>query len=188
MLEYTVLGLVIEKPSYGYEIYERFERRFGHLVDGGSQSNIYAILKRLQSEAMIEQTDAAVASVSEGRPRIYYRATGSGASTFRGWLAERMRDDRERSELLSRLAATGMRRVDAMLEVIDRYEEECLQEARRTARPEREGSSVAPEWEAELMEDLLLEERRRSIAAQLSWIEYARDRVRAYASQRFPGA
>lgn len=183
LVDYTVLSLLIEKPSYGYEIRERFERRFGDLVGGSSQSNVYAVLKRLQREAMIEQTGVERAQGSEGRPRIYYRVTGTGAGMFRGWLAERLRDDRERSELLSRLAATGMRRVDAMLDVIDRYEQECVQEAQRAAQRAAESEREAPAVDraTKLIEDLIAEERRRSIAAQVGWIDYARSRIRAYA-------
>jgi DNA-binding PadR family transcriptional regulator len=186
LVDYTVLGLLIEKPSYGYEIYDRYERRFEDLVGESSLSNIYAVLKRLQREAMIEQTAVEVATGSEGRPRIYYRVTGAGAGFFRGWLAERMRDDRGRSELLSRLAATGMRQVDAMLEVMDRYEEECMKEAQRATTPGHDESPSADQ-EVELIKDLMAEERRRSIAAQIDWIDYARSRVRAYAAKRFPG-
>ena len=185
LLDYTVLSLLIEKPSYGYEIRERFERRFGDLMGGTSQSNIYAVLKRLQREAMIEQIAVETAQGSEGRPRIYYRATGAGGGMFRGWLAKRLRDDQERSELLSRLAATGMRRVEAMLDVIDRYEQECVQEAQRAAQRaaelERVGYSRAVDPGAELIEDLIAEERRRSVAARLDWIDYARSRIRAHA-------
>lgn len=181
LVDYTVLGLLIEKPSYGYEVSERLERRFGDLVEGSSQSNIYAVLKRLEREAMIERTGIEVASGTEGRPRIYFRATGNGAGLFRGWLAERMRDDQGRSELLRRLVALGVRRVDAMLEVIDRYEQECM-EAQRAVKPEQEGSSPTADRETELIKDLLAEERRRTLAAQVGWADYARSRVRAYGS------
>lgn len=180
LLDHTVLALLIEKPSYGYEIYERFERRFEDLVGGSCQSNIYAVLRRLEREAKIEQIDVEVARGSVGRPRTYYRATGAGAELHRRWLAERIRDDKGHSELLSRLAATGMRGVDAMLDVINRYERECREEMQHAVRPQQASSRAADRGTA-LIEDLIAEERRRSIAAQLGWIDYARSRIRAYA-------
>jgi DNA-binding PadR family transcriptional regulator len=47
LIDHAVLALVIERPSYGYELYERFGRRFGEFLPA-SQGNVYDALKRLE--------------------------------------------------------------------------------------------------------------------------------------------
>ena len=54
----AVLGLVIEKPSHGYEIGQRFERRFGGFLSVG-RSSIYAALG---------SPDGGCADREDGRP------------------------------------------------------------------------------------------------------------------------
>jgi DNA-binding PadR family transcriptional regulator len=172
-LDYSVLGLVIERPSYGYELSGRFDRRFGGLIEA-SQAGIYKVLQRLQAEMLIERAQATVAT-SEGRPRIHYRATSAGTSAYPVWLAKRIRDGGERSELLIRLAATGIGQVEGMLEVLARYEQECMEEIRSQVAS---GDAIDPA--GELFADLIAEERRQSTLAQLRWVTFARERIRAY--------
>jgi DNA-binding PadR family transcriptional regulator len=180
-LDHVVLGLVIDKPSYGYEIFERFDRRFGAFMPA-STSGIYKVLGRLEDEGLIERLEPKVPTRLEGRPRINYRATKPGASRYRAWLADRIRESPERAELLARLGSAVTRRPAAIVEVINAYERECLQEAMTAAslKPARSQSDPV----SGLMEDLIVEEQRRSIAAQIAWVAYARERIAVYAKDR----
>src|SRR5277367_4210446 len=93
----AVLGLVIEKPSHGYEIGQRFERRFGGFLSVG-RSSIYAALGTLMGAALIEKMSARSATgVSRGaKAGASYRATAGGARAYRALLAERLRSDPQR--------------------------------------------------------------------------------------------
>ena len=104
LIDYAVLSLVIERPSYGYRMREEFEQRFGGFLSL-SQSNLYDSLKRLEGQGYIEVSSQ---GGSRGRPRINYRSTAAGVAAYRAWLADRLRDDPQRLELLSRLASTGI--------------------------------------------------------------------------------
>ncbi len=65
----AVLGLVIEKPSHGYEIGQRFERRFGGFLSVG-RSSIYAALASLMEAALIEKMSGrSTTGVSRGARR-----------------------------------------------------------------------------------------------------------------------
>ncbi len=173
LIDFAVLSLVIERPSYGYRMSEEFDRRFGGFLSL-SQSNLYDVLKRLEGEGYIE---VASQGGTRGRPRINYQSTAAGTTAYRAWLAERMRDDPQRLGLLSRLASTGLGHGEAMRDVIDRYAEECLAEARELeTRPARDATAAAVGL-SELIEDLMAEERRRVVAARLGWIAYARGRI-----------
>ena len=186
-MKWTVLGLLIERPSYGYEIAQRFDRRFGDFIQA-STSNIYATLDRLEREQLIEPLRAEESlETSKRQPKVSYRATGKGASGYREWLAERLQENPQRTGLLSRLATTGVLGIEAMLDVIDRYEEQCLQVARRAGTPhtgpkplgESEEGLLQADRAGELMQRLIAEEQRLSIEAQLRWIAYARSEIRS---------
>ncbi len=170
----AVLGLVIEKPSHGYEIGQRFERRFGGFLRVG-RSSIYAALGTLLEAALIEKMAArSTTGVSRGaKAGACYRATAAGARAYRAWLAERLRSDPQRVEMLGRMMLAGVHSVDAALDFIARYERECIREAQELARP---GAATVSEDDGvgDLVERLLIEERRRMIDAQLAWINYAR--------------
>jgi DNA-binding PadR family transcriptional regulator len=181
-VNWAVLGLVIEKPSYGYEIGQRFDRRFGEFLPV-SISNIYAALDRLEKAALIESLQTEPTPTLRRQPRVHYRATGPGTHAYRGWLAERIRDDPQRSGLLGRLAVTGVQGREAMLEVIDRYAQECLQESTRMSLSDRAESAAGADSLAGLMGRLLAEEQRLSIGAQLQWIAYARREIEDYTGE-----
>jgi DNA-binding PadR family transcriptional regulator len=175
----AVLGLVIEKPSHGYEIGQRFERRFGGFLSVG-RSSIYAALGTLMEASLIEKMSTrSTTGVSRGaKAGAPYRATAGGARAYRAWLAERLRNDPQRVEMLGRMMLAGVHSVDAALDFIARYERECIHEAQELERP---SSGVAAEEDgvSDLVERLLIEERRRMIDAQLAWITYARAELRA---------
>jgi DNA-binding PadR family transcriptional regulator len=174
LVDYAVLVLLIERSSYGYELYERFDRRFGNFLPT-SQGNVYDALKRMEREGYVE-----VASVggSRGRPRIYHGATEKGLVAYRSWLVERLRDDPRRLELFSRLASAGLRDSKAASGVLDLYEEEAAREARRIEPPNSDVTSRDPM--GELLGELLVEQQRRVAAAQLEWVAYARSRIDAW--------
>jgi len=164
LIDSIVLALVVEKPSYGYELHERFERRFGKFLST-SQANVYDALGRLEEDEYVE---VAGHSGARGRPRVNFQATAKGVEIHLSWLAERLREDPQRLALLSRLASTSLRRPDAMLSVIDSFIEECSLEARQIAMPA---------CEDDLLCELFVEQRRRVVAAQLEWGAYARSKV-----------
>jgi DNA-binding PadR family transcriptional regulator len=175
----AVLGLVIEKPSHGYEIGQRFERRFGGFLSVG-RSSIYAALGSLMEAQLIEKmAGRSTTGVSQGaKAGASYRATARGARAYRGWLAERVRNDPQRAEMLERMTLAGVHSVEAALDFIARYEQECVAEARDLTRPGESAASGRGQI-SELLERLLVEERRRMIDAQLAWITYARAELRA---------
>lgn len=85
-VDVAVLGLVLEHPSYGYELSKRFEQRFGALLSV-SRSHIYGALNSLQRDRLIEPLPDP--GDSPRQPKVHYRATEAGVAAFRAWLAER---------------------------------------------------------------------------------------------------
>lgn len=172
-VNWAVLGLVIEKPSYGYEIGRRFMVRFGDFVPA-SLSNIYTTLDRLVRLGLVEPAHVQSASSSGRQHKLHYRATSNGARAYRTWLARRLREVDHRSALMLRLLSVCMRGVPALDEVLARYEAECVAEQEEMqARP-----PAPPEADPELMPDLLArvieDERQSMLAAQLDWVRRTR--------------
>ena len=123
---------MIERPSYGYEILQRFERNYGDLLKLSSPSQIYTALDSLADRGMIEATSEPSPGVASRQPRLHYRATEEGVSRYQEHLMGQAEEDRRRSSLFAReLAALAP---EAALAVLDRYEQMCLAQATR-ARP-----------------------------------------------------
>lgn len=179
MIDHAVLALVIERPSYGYELYERFDRRFGEFLSA-SQGTVYEALKRLERDGYVE---VAGAGGSRGRPRINHRATAEGVAASRSWIRESLWDDPRRLELFSRLASLGLRNPGMLLEVIDGYEGECAREARQIEMPPPGGEQGVSDPMGELLWELFVERRRRIAAAELEWVPVARSKVREWAAR-----
>lgn len=102
----AVLGLIIERPGYGYELIQRFNERFGTAWNL-NQSTIYAALDKLEDDGHIDGNDRSVAAqqttaaagereVRLGRPRtrrpkrrqrvVWYHATPAADEHFLTWL------------------------------------------------------------------------------------------------------
>lgn len=173
----AVLALVIEKPSYGYEVWQRFDERFGGLLDVGS-SRIYQVVNGLLDEGMIEEVPGD-AEGSRRQPRPRYRATAAGARSHRAWLAQELRDDPLRDELRRRLLATSANDAATLRAIVDRYEQGCLDEM---AALRADGHAGA----AAVHDRLLAEERRLVLEARLKWILFARRQLEAVAAGEEP--
>lgn len=166
----AVLALVIEKPSYGYEVWQRFEARFAGVIDVGA-SRIYQAFDGLLEGGLIEQLPGA-AGGSRRQPRPCYRATARGANVHRTWLAEELRSDPTRLELNRRLLVAGADDVPTLLAVVDRYEQACLDEI--AALP----TDIRSEPGA-MRDRLLTEERRLVLEARMKWVLFARRQLEA---------
>ncbi|HMJ02489.1 MAG TPA: PadR family transcriptional regulator [Conexibacter sp.] len=190
-MNWAVLGLVIERPSYGYELFQRLERRYGGVLEPPI-SQIYAALNALERAELIEplpleQSVGAAeeaAPVRRRQPKVHYRATASGARAFRAWVAEGMRDDPQHAELMRRIAGTaaaaGVDRVEAMRELVDTYERACVEEASRLPLPPARRAATPAAAAGELVERLVLAARRGLLDSHFAWIDYARKEIDAF--------
>jgi DNA-binding PadR family transcriptional regulator len=170
----AVLGLVLQRPSWGYELVARFDRAFAEQQPWPwrvTPQAIYGALNDLEKAGLIERMEP------EGEPRTlsaqrsarrYYRGTAGGARGMREWLASPMPSNPSQEELLIRLRFGG--EDDATLRVMLRlHVVECLEELERLgavvplSRPER----------------LVKEDRRLAVQARLTWIEFALAELRA---------
>src|ERR1019366_9433026 len=82
-VSWALLGLVIERPSYGYELVQRFERTYGDALELSSPSQIYTALEALERRSLIEKLPDDDPSTDVGRqPKPHYRASGDGVGGY----------------------------------------------------------------------------------------------------------
>jgi PadR family transcriptional regulator PadR len=72
VLEFCILQILRNRPSYGYEIVTQLES-LGPLAAG--ESTVYPILRRLRTDALVEVFEQPSPA---GPPRQYYRLTAAG--------------------------------------------------------------------------------------------------------------
>jgi DNA-binding PadR family transcriptional regulator len=172
---WPVLGLLIERQSYGYELMQRFERVFGDTLVLSGPKPIYQALEELHDRGLVERVQGDVsADAPPRRPNIHYGATEQGMHAYKAWLLEQAAEQRRRSVMFTRQLA--MLEPEKALEVIDRYERDCVTETDETAsKTERDGDV------GNRLED---EDERLALGVRLSWIEYARGELEELVAKR----
>lgn len=179
-VNWTVLGLVIERPSYGWEIWKRFERLYGDVLAVGSESNIYAALNKLRENGFIEEVEGSRSVVpgATRQPKPHYRATPEGLEAYEAWVIAQAREHSRRSLQFARQLGAFAQQPQTALAILGRYEQACLDD--KEAR-----IPTTSEFPARVVPGLahrLASSYGRSIkTATLGWIAYARQEFEALA-------
>lgn len=172
---WALLGLVIERPSYGYELMQRFRRTYGETLALGSAKQHYNALETLRMHGLIEEVEGSrLDSTHTRHPRPHYEATQEGVRAYEEWLLTQMEEQHQQSRLFAR--QLSVLAPDAALEVLDEYEREWLAEADEIPPAEAERAGVA--------QRLAHEQEQMSLEARLTWIEYARNELKELIGHR----
>jgi DNA-binding PadR family transcriptional regulator len=171
-VDMAVLSVVIERPGHGYDIGTRFVSRYEGLYRTTVQ-HVYKNLSRLAEHECIEPLDveADEPPVSRGQAqKATFRATATGARTFRRWIAGPMAPSAARRELFTRLRALQAVRPNdyhGMLALLDRYQEAVLGSIGFVGR----GPAVT------VVDELAHEDHEATIEGQLRWCDAAREKL-----------
>lgn len=95
VLDMCLLAIIVEEPSYGYEMVDKLQRKGLELVSEGS---IYPLLSRLQKKGFIE---GYFVESTGGPPRKYYRIAEAGRQRLDEWSEEWRRLARGVEEVLN---------------------------------------------------------------------------------------
>jgi DNA-binding PadR family transcriptional regulator len=176
---WVLLGLVIERPSYGLELYNRLQRMYGDVLSLKSESHVYGALDALEKRELIERIVRGQAVARQPKP--HYRATQHGHISYEDWLVAQVGDERRRQELWVRQMGIFAHDPKATLKLLSRFEAHHLE---RAAEPTRL-PGVPPDSRVELIEDLVAERKRLVDGGMLSWLHYAEDRIEARAGRPY---
>lgn len=170
---WLILGLVIDEASHGYEISSRYKARFSDVVPL-TVPRVYAALDRLRDDGLIEPIalEESAEVPKQHLMRRSYRVSAKGSEAYREWLVEQLREDPVRAQLRLRVMSVSGMGAPAMLEIVDRYAQVCVEQLR--ALPGPADTAASSDGFAQLASALLDDQQRRELGARYDWAVHAR--------------
>lgn len=174
-VNWLVLGLVIERPSYGHELFSRYERRYSGTAPVSGSSHVYTALNALEARGLIERFSV---DQSGRQPRAYHRATPEGVRGYQEWLVDLIDMEQRGCELLAQQLGMLARAPAVGLRILERLEQRCLEASGQVGAPSARSMGVRDE----LVDDLVNERLRIAVGGTLSWLRHAIERFEALVS------
>src|SRR3954451_1405103 len=101
--KHAVLGLVIERPGYGYQLAQRLDERFGS--SGFAPSGVYSALDQLSRDELVRSAgELGPGPARRAAPRTIYEATEEGVDHFESWMLDPSPTPPLRDELHMKIA------------------------------------------------------------------------------------
>jgi DNA-binding PadR family transcriptional regulator len=166
---WSLLGLLIERADYGYGLVQRFDLEYGDVLPLSGGSTVYEALTALEMAGFIEEVTRR-RRTARRQPTPDYRATPEGVRAYASWLRERVCTERLRSRAFARQLAVLESAPQLGLEILERYEQACLEDAQRLP------AGPPPATSTPLAAALPAEQARLASEAELPWASYARAR------------
>jgi DNA-binding PadR family transcriptional regulator len=177
---WLVLALLIESPSYGYEVAHRYMQRFALIVPPGTNT-FYHSLDQLQGRDLIAQQHSPAPPAARGARgrRAYYKATRKGVGAYTAWLQAPIRDEHWKAELLARIASAISIGATGLQDLLATYE--------RYARNDRDRAEAlladhpqTPQSLRTLIDTLVAQELLTKCNADERWAQDARSALNKY--------
>ncbi len=106
--KHAVLGLVIERPGYGYQLKQRLEERCG--AWGWEPSGVYNALNQLTTDRHVRAVGRkGSGETGRGAPRLIYESTPKGMRFFNDWISRSSAPSPFRQELDLKILFSGPR-------------------------------------------------------------------------------
>jgi len=180
-VNWALLGLVIERPSYAYELAQRFERTYEGALSLSSTSHVYTALRALEDRGLVEEIPG---SGTGRQPKPCYRASEGAVEHYQRWLVSQLAEERRRQRLFAMELAALMSDPGLARGVIDGYEQACVREGGDS--PLRATNERSPDLGSRLANRLACEQNRLAVGARLEWVQYVRRELKALAERRAP--
>lgn len=166
-LEYVLLGIIARSPIHGYNLFKELNRLDGiGMVWQIKQSQLYALLDKLENEGLIQSTRLESASHP---PRKEYQLTPRGQQEFCNWFSSPVLHQRDlRQEFLARLYFARQAGPEVTRRLLDQ-QEEIAQSWLEATRQEIARLTPAQDYERTVF---LF--RLRQIEASIDWLYYCK--------------
>lgn len=124
--KHAVLGVVLERPAYGYQIAQRLEDRCSAWDWSGS--GVYGALNSLEREGFVVPLGGKPLRDDSGRGprRLIYEGTDEGRRSFSEWMSEYPEMAPMRDELSLKLLFATPETVPALIKQCEDQEVVCL--------------------------------------------------------------
>jgi DNA-binding PadR family transcriptional regulator len=170
--KYAVLGLVIERPGYGYQLAQRLEERFG--ASGFAPSGVYSALDQLSRDELVRSAGSMGGPRKRAAPRTIYEATEEGVEHFETWMLEASPTPPLRDELHLKITLCRPRDLPRLIEIIQGQELGCLGRLRDLKRRAEENPPDSRDWSS-LMRTLGSDAEVAVWNARIEWLQSARE-------------
>jgi DNA-binding PadR family transcriptional regulator len=167
-MKHAVLGLLVQRPGYPYELAQRFRREVGAAWSLDT-SHIYHLLEQLESEGL-------VVNRTGGRQRNHYLTTRDGRREFERWLVGGpVRVQPLREEMYLRIAVCPPRHFDGLIEVISVQEAATYEVLERLSAERALEAALRPpiDWKRAATQ-LIVAGQIARIEADLAWLRDTR--------------
>jgi len=124
----AVLGLVIERPDYGYELAKRLQERCGPWA--WSRQSVYKALDELAESKHVRALGAA----SRDQRRTVFEATSAGIDYFGSWMFDQAAMEASRSELELKIVLARPHELPKLIEMTWAHEQQCVDRLAALAR------------------------------------------------------
>ena len=173
--KHALLGLLLDRPAYRYQLGDRLQERLGPAWKINS-GQLYQTIERLEADGLIERIDSATDDQHE---RHVFAVTATGEEEFEHWFDGSMSRARLlRRPLLVKITLAGPERLKDTLHEIDDYERACATCLRDHLRL-REAiplGGLRVRADHELLR-LNLSADIMQLEAELGWARHARERT-----------
>jgi DNA-binding PadR family transcriptional regulator len=168
----AVLGLVIERPGYGYDLARRLEDRFGS--SGFAPTGVYSALDQLSSEELVRSAGPRARATNErAAPRTIYEATPKGIDRFEEWMLGGSSLAPVRDELYMKIALSKPHNLGRLIELARTQEEDCLLRLQELKCPSRRSRGAPRAW-SEVAVLLVRDAEIKQLQARVEWLQRAR--------------
>lgn len=123
-VKHAVLGLLLERRGYGYEVAQRLSERLGpqFSVPRGTVHSAIDTLHRAGEIDVIRRT------LRGDQVAVWYGTNERGAATYRSWLDAPLTREPMRDDLYLKFAMVDVRRLSKFVTEFERLELECVAE------------------------------------------------------------
>jgi PadR family transcriptional regulator, regulatory protein AphA len=171
-LEYILLGFLEQKPIHGYDLFKQISNFDPiSLVWTIKQSQLYALLERLEEEGLISST---IISGEIHPNRRQYQITSVGRQTFYAWRISPVQHERDiRIEFLAKIHFALMAGPEPVLELIEDQKTICLEWMSKFQ------NDLLNATENQVYERIIFEYRLYHTQATIDWLETTRKAIGA---------
>jgi DNA-binding PadR family transcriptional regulator len=173
--KYAILGLVIERPGYGYQLAQRLEERFGS--SSFAPSGVYSALDQLSRDEFVRAAgEMGPGPARRSAPRMIYEATDRGVSHFEAWILGSSPTPPLRDELHMKIALCRPGNLPRLIDLVYGQELACMGRLNElTQSCERERIAGSREDWPRLMRTLAKDAEIALWKARIQWLQNARE-------------
>jgi DNA-binding PadR family transcriptional regulator len=182
--KHAVLGLVIERPDYGYGLYKRLDQRCGPWA--WSRPAVYAALEELSTAKLVSADDSHTRDSSGRQARMIYSATPGGVSFFDDWMFGLSALEAPRQELELKLVMARPHELPRLIEMSLAHEQDCVERLAALAREARRTVTGAqPTW-SDVAGRLVRDTEVKQLRLRVEWLQEARTAMKLFLNQHTP--